>query len=34
LEKIRWTDIVRNAEVLHRKKEERNILKNGKQKEG
>jgi hypothetical protein len=26
LEKIRWSDCVRNAEVLHRIKEERNIL--------
>jgi hypothetical protein len=26
LEKIRWTDLVRNAEVLHRVKKERNIL--------
>ena len=26
LEKIRWTDRVRNEKVLHRVKEERNIL--------
>jgi hypothetical protein len=26
MEKIRWTDRVRNEEVLHRTKEERNIL--------
>jgi hypothetical protein len=26
LEKIRWTDLVRNGEVLHRVKEEKNIL--------
>jgi hypothetical protein len=26
MEKIRWTDRVRNEEVLHRVKEERNII--------
>jgi len=26
MEKISWTDIVRNEEVLHREKEEMNIL--------
>jgi hypothetical protein len=26
MEKISWTDLVRNEEVLHRVKEERNIL--------
>jgi len=26
MEKIRWTDLVKNEEVLHRVKEERNIL--------
>jgi hypothetical protein len=26
MEKIIWTDLVRNEEVLHRVKEERNIL--------
>jgi hypothetical protein len=34
MEKIRWTDRVRNREVLHRVKEERNILHFIKRKKG
>jgi hypothetical protein len=34
IEKISWTDRVRNEEVLHRVKEERNILQTIKRKEG
>jgi hypothetical protein len=34
LEKISWTDRVRNVEVLHRVKEERNIIEYSKKKEG
>jgi hypothetical protein len=33
-EKISWTDPVRNEEVLHRVREERNILHTVKKKEG
>ena len=34
MEKISWTDRVRNEEVLHRVKEEINILRTIKKKEG
>jgi hypothetical protein len=34
MEKISWTDRVRNEEVLHRVKEERNVLRTVKKKEG
>jgi len=34
MEKIRWTDVVKNKEILGRVKEERNILHSNKKEEG
>jgi hypothetical protein len=34
MERIKWTDHVRNEEVLQRVKEERNVLSNNKNQEG